>query len=282
MPRFPRSLVCAAFLLTTLVFLGGCGSDPKPPVTQIPILTQEEADDIAQQMGVMIAANLGGWMSEINSTADAIPGVTPPALSLRGPGSAAIERDTTVTTGGMTYQMNFQYRLGSGDVVAVWDTGAVEVAVLSDGNGTLVAPPRHNGTYQHHNEFEVLGIHAGEDTLTFSGLADDTSLATIENTITHETKFYFANNFVDFTFQMLKNRTVNPYPLTGECSITVDTDRQTSLDRNTAVRNLLVDFIIGFDGTVTPLVTIVEDEGDPRTIFHYRMNLNDGTVVRAP
>ena len=48
------------------------------------------------------------------------------------------------------------------------------------------------------------------------------------------------------------------------------------------VRNILVDFTIAFDGTATPLATIVEDESDPRTIFHYRVNLDDGTAVRAP
>ncbi len=284
MSRLSRRFAFVVSCLSALVFLGGCGGDSKPPVTPIPILTQEEADDIAQQVGVMVANNLGGWMYEINSTADAIPGVTPsPMPSFGRGGGASIERDTTIVGATMTYGINYQYRLGSGDVATVWDTAAIEIQALSNGNGTLVALPRHSGTYQHHNEFDVLGLHAGEDTLSFSGLADDTSLATIENTFTHETKWYFASIFVDFTFDMLKNRPLNRYPLAGgECTMTVDIDRQTSLDRNTAVRNLLVDLIIQFDGTATPLVTIVEDEGDPRTIFHYRFNLDDGTVVRAP
>lgn len=281
MSQVPRRIALAFLCLSAVAFfLGGCGGDPSPPVQQIPILSQEEADDVAQQMGVLLAANLGGWMYEIRATQAAVPISGP--QSLRRTRIDGVQRDTVIASGAMTYGINYQYRQNNGDLAAVWDTSAVEIQALSNAIGTLAAPPRHNGTYQHHNDFEVLGIHASEDTLTFSGLADDTSLATMENTFTHETKFYFMSLFVDFTFQTLKDGS-NPYPIGGgECNVTVDADRQTSLDRNTAVRNLLVDFTIAFDGTATPLVTIVEDPGDPRTIFRYRVNLDDGTVVRAP
>ena len=41
------------------------------------------------------------------------------------------------------------------------------------------------------------GIRAGSDTLSFSGLADDTSFTTIRNTETKEVKFFFQDIFVD-------------------------------------------------------------------------------------
>ena len=104
MPPTLRRLFALAAALGIAVLGPGCSKkSTKPP--PIEVLTQEESDDLVQQVAMMVSTDRGGWLVDLQSTLQSIPLLAPPgpqatlsrrlffpAAMRRGFG---IDRDTT-------------------------------------------------------------------------------------------------------------------------------------------------------------------------------------------
>src|SRR2546428_13856641 len=79
-----RRHAIAACLVALLALVAGCSKKKSTPPNTEPQLTQEEADDIVQQLAYMTAADSGGWILEVQSTFKATPKSVAPIPGLCG------------------------------------------------------------------------------------------------------------------------------------------------------------------------------------------------------
>src|SRR2546428_8971821 len=66
-----RRHAIAACLVALLALVAGCSKKKSTPPNTEPQLTQEEADDIVQQLAYMTAVHSGGWILDVQSTVKA-------------------------------------------------------------------------------------------------------------------------------------------------------------------------------------------------------------------
>src|SRR5439155_8049931 len=135
----------ALSVLAILVALGsGCSSSNKPTVRTV--FSQNDADDIVQQVGIMAALDLGGWMVDLHSSVNSTPRSP---MGLRYALPARVTRDSTFTVAGVTYSANYGY-VWSGVPHAQFSDSAEYVEVVLDASGTIT-DPHLQGNYWHHS-----------------------------------------------------------------------------------------------------------------------------------
>jgi len=287
MPPSSRRHAIAACLVSLLALAAGCGSKKStPPNTELQ-LTQEEADDVVQQLAYMTAADSGGWILEVQSTFKAIPksvAATPslgrgPELRMRVP--VGIERDTVVAGGQVFYNFHYEYiAVVNNQEVRdpVWDSTKVQVEATFFGSGT-VAPTAGNGNYFHHGgTINVYDLKAPEDSLTFSGLDNDTSLAVIR--VNGGTHYYFMNDdFLDYDLKMRKLDPEDGFTMKGTAQVLYQADKLRSPNQSDVERSIYGEFNLVLNGTEQAEATIAEDVLTP-TIYRYFVNLRTGAIQR--
>ncbi len=75
------TVLCAAFLVVALGT--GCSKSSTKPKTYIPPLTQEQSDDLVQQVAMMVSTDHGGWLVDFQSTLRGTPVSSRSSLSFR-------------------------------------------------------------------------------------------------------------------------------------------------------------------------------------------------------
>ena len=143
-PTFRRMFALCAVALIAMS-APGCGK--KKPTDPVPSLAQEDADDMVQQVAMMIASDRGGWLFDMLSTRESMPLGGPatgaPSLSDRvllmssTPGGGfRTNRDTLVVRGSMNFAFTYMYRDTASRDTVIWTPDVIEVDGVSLANGT--------------------------------------------------------------------------------------------------------------------------------------------------
>jgi hypothetical protein len=256
-----RSFTRLALLAGAAALLAaGCGKGTS--TTGPAPLTQDAADDAALQ----VAANLDVISGDVQ-------GATNFAVAAPARMTGDAPSDTSFTRGGITYQCARTFYDANNQVLPGWSPLAVRVVWTSRAFGTLMTE-RDTATVGHDASLDVRNIQVGKDTLNFGGFSDDTLDSRSRsfdgttwrhlNTTSHATWTDIAQ---------LKNRDVNPYPLSGTMVWTIVVDRLRSGDGGIE-SHFTATVVVVFNGTATPDVTV---NGQ----WHYKLNLATGILVRA-
>ncbi len=272
--RFVGLYVLAALL----AFSFGCSSKHNKIVTPH-IFSQNDADDIMQQVGISAALDLGGWMVDLHSTVNSTP--HSPA-GLRYPAPARVLRDSTFTVAGITYTVNYGY-VWSGVPHAQFSDSAEYVEVVLDATGTF-NDPHLQGSYWHHSDFTVDSVNTAFSELVINGSVSDSLLSNMHSIFRGDSAFLFVDNFFSYdSLRVAKDLGTHPYPLGGSLDMLLDENVLNSLSLGSSIkRGVNAEIFVQFDGTQTPNVTIADDLNTPSAVFHYKLNLQTGVVTRSP
>ena len=290
-PKFRCLLaLCAA---VSIVALGsGCGKkNPKPPPIQV--LTQEQSDDLVQQVAMMVSTVHGGWLVDLQSTLLSIPLLAPPgpqaALARRlhlfptatRPGFG-IDRDTTFMVASMSDTFFYYYTDSSGDSLSAWADSVVQVDGVGRATGTITSDTTFSGFYHHVDDpISATGIEAGSDTVYFTGVCDDSLFTTFRAVFRGETRYFATSGFVDYQAYLLRNGS-NLWPVSGQASAFLFGDVLRTPNPTDISTTLEATVVINFDGTQTPTVDVINELESLNPKFHYRMNLRTGAIQRLP
>ena len=270
MSRTPSALALAAGLVALAAAVAGCGGDSPTA----PGVTQTAADDIAVQVAQTMAIGNGGTVTELFAMAAAVPAAGAGGSLLRGAfGTAGAAAETTFTAGNVTYSFAWTFYDAGGAELPEYGPTAARMRVTSRAAGGIVTP-QFEAALGHAGLTDVTGVGPLADTLRFDGAADDTVQASFTALDGQRGRhFYWRAHLVHDAVRLLKDREVNPWPLSGTATWAVHAERLRSGDRADveAAYDALV--VVTFNGTQYPEVTV---DG----AFRYRMNLNSGQVAR--
>ena len=283
----------ALWLAILSLAAAGCGGkdDPTKPVT--PTLSQDQADDLVQQVAMMIATDHGGWLVDIQSTLEQTPVDAPTTLARRlnlMPASAGgffralADSDTTFTRAGMTYQVSYLYTDSGQTDTTVWYPGFVttRVEAVSQALGTITATG-FTGTYKHLGDPVSLDwTRAFGDTITVSGVGDDSLFTTFTPALGSGTKYYNSTSFVDFEMATRRNPATHPWPIAGTANAFLFADVLRTPNPNDYSSTIEGTVTVLFDGTQNPLVGVTNEFEGSTFLYRYHVDLKTGAFSRAP
>ena len=289
-PTFRRMLVlCAAALIAVSAL--GCGKK-KNPVDPLPDLAQEDADDMVQQVAMMIATNHGGWLMDMQSTRASMPQGGPvvpnPSLSERVlmPASAGggfrTNRDTLTVFGSMNYSFFYFYTDTLGDSLGTYTPAVIQVDGISNANGTINVAGFDANFYHKGDPFTATGFEAGSDTINFTGGGDDSIYTVFTPALRTGSRRFATVSFVDFDLYMVRDPAGNPYPTSGIANMFLFADVLRSANPSDVFTTLESTVTYYFDGTATPIVGVTNDLDNPTPKYRYRADLRTGAFTRLP
>ena len=258
----PRS--SAGLLVLATLIVGGCGQSPTTPSSA---LTQEQADDVAQQLAASLSTSHGGAMTEMDAARTHAVSASSGAF-----GTSAAE--STFSTGGVSYWLSVAFYDAGGSELPGWDTTAVRMVVASRATGSVTGP-EYTAAVAHAALLEVLGIEAASDRLTFSGLARDTLDAEFHPADSSGTRTLDAKCAAAWEDVVaLKDKDINPWPLSGRLLWQAVVDATFPHQGQQVSAHHEVTAWVEFNGTRYP--TIVVDG-----MYSYRTDLQNGAVQRV-
>lgn len=290
-PTFRRMFALCAVALIALS-AQGCGKKGKPTDPN-PGLAREDADDMVQQVAMMIATDRGGWLVDLQSTRASMPlggPVVPgPSLSQRvlmpassGGGGFRTNRDTTAIFGSMNYNFFYFYTDTIGDSLGTYGPGVIQVDGISTANGTVNAPGFDANFYHKGDPITGTGFEAGSDTINFSGVGDDSMYVTFTPAFRTGSRRFATVSFVDYDVNMVRDPAGNPYPISGLATMFLFADVLTSPNPNDIFTTNESTVTYYFDGTATPIVGITNNLDNETPQYRYRADLRTGVITRLP
>jgi len=293
-PKFRQLiLLCAAALMA--VSAVGCGKKDKK-TNPIPDLAQEEADDMIQQVAMMIASDYGGWLVDLHTTRSFMPAGGPPAneiaslsqrvlmmpASSRGGGFRANTHDTSVTVVDMNYTFNYFYTDTLGDSLDTYTPAVVQVDGISTATGNITKTG-FTAFFSHKGDpFSATGFEAGSDTINFTGVGDDSVFTTFTPAFRTGTRYFATVSFVDYDVYLLRAPGANPFPLSGTANMFLFADVLRTANASDISSTLESTITYYFDGTQTPLVGVTNEPDNPTPKFRYHADLRTGAITRVP
>jgi len=264
--RSPLAAVACAGAL----FLAGCsGDNPVNPNG----FTQADADDIAAQAGQAAAAGVITNMGAADGASGGVSGSAAARFSPARSGSFA-QADTTFTVGAVTYTLGVTFYDAGGNPLTSYGPLAHRMLVTTRATGE-VANQQFNASLGHAGTLDVTGLEASLDTLVFNGTCNDTVDASFQSLDGLRTRYFkWRSGAVLTDAALLKNRQVNPYPLSGTLSYVVHAERFRSNQFADVDKTWDATVTIVFDGTATPALTV-------NGVFHYHLSLVSGVVFRS-
>jgi hypothetical protein len=257
----------AVWLAAAAIILGGCGKSSD--VTGLGAAAQQTADDLAVQVGASASADNGGLMTEIEGTTSAVPMALQPS-SIDGVAAA----DTTFTRGPFTITLERTFYDVDGNALQQWDASAVRVQIGSWVRGSVTGV-RYQATLGRTGTLDVSGLAAAVDTLVFAGTATDTTDARYTSLDGLRTvDVHVLATRVLAGVRALKNRNVNPWPLSGTATWNLSVDKFASGPRGGIEVHYEAVAVVEFDGTQYADVTV-------NGRYRYRMDLLTGGVSRS-
>lgn len=245
----------------------GCGDDSatNPSNTDV-----DAADDVAVQAAAGAAAATGGLEFELAAAGAGFLLGSEVLDSKSTPLQTAA--DTTFTLSGLTFTQSRTFYDLQGDPLPGYGLTAVRLVIDSRVTGSIVTA-RYSATVRRTGTLEVRGIQALADTLRFDGTAQDTVQCAFHSLRgARQRYFYTVDTRSVENVAVLKDRTANPWPLSGRIVWTVAADRLRSNNRNDIEWHFAGTAILNFDGTSTPELVV-------NGTFHYRVNLLTGEIT---
>jgi hypothetical protein len=231
------------------------------------VSAQESADDFALQ----VATNLRSTGLEIGVATDVA--VSLPCTVARTSVSRA-QFDTTFESNGITFEVTRTFFGPTGNELPQYGPTAVRMVWTSRAYGTL-SSETDTATVGHSGSLDVRGIEAARDTLDFDGLALDTLVNHFQSLDGSRERFFHATSALIYAnVAMLKNRAVNPWPLSGTATYDLSADRLRSNNVTDVEAHLTAHVVVTFNGTDSPDVVV-------NGTYHYTINLLTGQVLRA-
>jgi len=290
-----RHLCVSALALALALFAAwGCGGSKQTPVTPPPpSITQKDADDIVQQIGVMVSANNGGWFSMLESMSAMLPAILQNSQAFTGGHSRTVAeglprpvtlQDTIITKAGVTYSWTIFYFNAIQDSSFRPDTTTeyLEARILAQ-NGTLSAGGV-NATYGLFSDqlFQIYNLDASNDTLRFSSVMDDSSYGAVTSSITaNSTRIWYQQNFIDYELFLLKSQVGSAYAMKGEANWIIDASVMSlPPSRQDVATNALGEGHLILDGTENAVFEVTDSFGVGTTIYRYHLNLRTGAISR--
>jgi len=260
--REARGLALAALLLATAGLAGSCSKTPTDPS----VTAQLQADDIATQVGVSASDDNGGMMAEFDGLVSSVP--TSPMTRL----THAVSTDTTFTNGNLTFNISRTFYAGQ-NALAGWDTSATSVVGTAWVHGS-VAAERFTASVGRGGSLTVNGIHYGVDTLVVDGAGHDTTDAHVVSLDgQHSADFHMLASRTLAAVRMLKNRTTNPWPLSGTATWAISVDKLRGGPNGQVETHVEATVVVTFNGTQNPTVLV---NGN----YHYTLDLASGAIAR--
>lgn len=259
--RFAR-LARLGALAAVLAVIAGCGKGTSS--TAPTGLSQDQADDAAAQVSTnldVIGVDVAGAGSAY-VTGAAQTGVT------------QAQFDTTFVRNGVTFQITRTFYDAAGNPLSGFGPTAVRLLWTSHASG-MFTTDRDTASISHDAALDVRNIQVTKDTLDLAGFSNDSLQNVFRSYDGTRTRYAHVVSNVNWTsVELLKNRTLDPWPLSGSMMWTLAIDRLRSNNIGDVESHFTATVVVTFNGTANPDVTV-------NGTWHYKLNLATGAIVRA-
>jgi len=253
-------------LAAAALVVAGC-SDDKTPTTPIDTTaSQQDADDAAQQVGVIVGAENGVTLQ---------PWIVPGSLGARRVTSPlGVTQDTTVHVGAVTWLLTRTfYDAGNVQQASFNSTTTARVTITGTGAGD-VATATDTTSYGGAIALDVTGLLPASDSLRFTGTRHDTLTTSFESRFRDGRIYTYSTSIgsLDDVMQA-KPTSTHPWPASGTATWLMVTDRMLETNRNVVARRYSATAVLYFDGTPTPLLVV-------NGTYRYTVDLRTGLLTR--
>jgi hypothetical protein len=263
--RFVPAHALLALAVTAFV-VAGCSKDDHVTNPIDNTATQQDADDAAQQVGVMVGAENGVMLQ---------PWIVPGSLGARrAPTPLGVTQDTTVHVGAVTWLLTRTFYDSTNATQSAFNANTTaRVTIVGDGMGQ-VATSTDTASYGGHLAYDVSGLQPSRDSLRFSGTRHDTLTTSFESQFrdgriyTYSTSIGALNGVVQ-----AKPTSTHLWPQSGNVTWLMVVDRMLETNRNVVARRFAATVVVYFDGTPTPLVVV-------NGVYRYTVDLRTGLLTR--
>jgi hypothetical protein len=190
------------------------------------------------------------------------------------PHNSLAAAETTFTAGSINYTVTRAFYDAGGNQLASYGPTATRLRITATANGSITTD-RWSATVGRAGILDVTGIESGVDTLEFNGAGNDTvQCQFLAYDGTGQRYFYALGGRSLEMVQLLKNRSVNPYPLSGIARWAWAVDQLRSNNRGDVALHMTALVVVTFNGTASPEITV---DGT----YHYHVNLDTGAITRV-
>jgi hypothetical protein len=265
-------LIRSAVALALTIGLAACSKAPTKPTDA----QQSQADEVAAHFGGAMAEDNGGAMAAFDAMAasggaQGAPGA-PGMRGARAFRASAAAAETTFSVGGVDWTLNRRYFDSLGVEHPTLSPLVTRMTVDARATGTIDNPPAFQATLAHSGSHVVDGLESAQDTLRFGGSTRDT----VQSQFQIGARTAYAYSVGRRTYggvRLLKDRSTNPWPLSGTANDTIAVDRLRTNDRNDVISHLDATVVIVFNGTQFADLTV-------NGTFRYRLDLRTGATNR--
>ena len=262
-----RGVLVTAVAALALI-AAGCNSTPTEVAVAPSALSQQQANDLASQLGSNLKTDSGVAMLEMNAAASS---ATSAAAGVFG--TSAAQGDTSFTAGGVSFFFSIAFFNAAGDELPGYDPTAVRIRITTIASGS-VSEPGVSATVGHAAVLDITGIEPENEALTFNGTADDTLNASFtspsEGDALTDFSWTSAVSYVDVV--KLKDDSINPYPLSGVLNFAIHAIAAGVSQGNPVTIEYNATAKVTFNGTAFPTVVI---DGT----YTYQLNLDTGEAI---
>jgi len=264
----PFRLVPIALALA--VGLAGCSktSDSTAP----PFLDQDFADEIAQHVGMVLAAGHGGSMLTLTVTAATVPAGAPVSQQI-SQDAARAARDTLFPAGNVAWAVVDTFYTAGGTAQPDYDALSTRVSMHAIGNGEVHSAVFH-ATLAHRADLQGTGLSVTRDTLYMAGTARDSSRSRFTAKFSTATvRLLCVSSITHQNVVTLKGQSPFTPPLGALCDWNMTVTRFGSSDTTSVDRTMSVETIVAFDGTSKAVIQV-------GGLYEYQVDLDTGDLTR--
>jgi len=298
----------ASFLLASALLAAvGCGTK-KAPTEPDYVLNGEDAQDIAQQVGMIICLDTGGWMAALRTTVDAFhvwsTGPPPPgpvsllAADSREPahrtfGTEYACVDTTVAKSAVTYTLKYKFYqdLDQTTFLCPNDSTILSIGAADSAYGSINASwtgGTFQGSFSSHSSFFTQGLDRGSIDLRISGDFDpfheDELTASFTPIFRGGVQHYQISTLGEYeNLPIVKDpQSSQKFPIGGSAFFWVYAQRLKGPAPAEIAQEFEANVTLFFDGTDKARADIIDGAADQPTVYSYLINLQTGVIEALP
>jgi len=261
----PVQLVPAAIAL--VVMLSGCSNQDNTAAPQF--LDQEFADQIAQHVGIVLAAVNGGSMLSLTSTAATIR----PAGAPVSQDAARPARDTLFASGNVAWVVVDTFFTAADTPQDDYDTLSTRASIHATGNGAIHSA-NFNSSFFHRADLSASGLSAVKDSIELAGTARDSSRSTFTGTFSNATvRLLIVSRITHSHVVTMKGQSLATPPLGALSDWMMQVTRYESGDTTRVQTQLNTEVIVAFDGTSKAVLNV-------GGLYEYQVDLDTGALTR--